>query len=76
MFHVNRDLYNAQVTAFPNSLVLCHLVPSSPIASQTKEQSVNIQGIKECTGTNYIMYMKIQNNHCREQEVHFTSTLS
>lgn len=36
MFHVNRDLYNAQVTAFPNSLVLCHLVPSSPIASQTK----------------------------------------
>lgn len=38
MFHVNRDLYNAQVTAFPNSLVLCHLVPSSPIASQTKEQ--------------------------------------
>lgn len=76
MFHVNRDLYNAQVTAFPNSLVLCHLVPSSPIASQTKEQSVNIQGIKECTGTSQVMHMKIQNNNCREQEVHFTSTLN
>lgn len=77
MFHVNRDLYNAQVTAFPNSLVLCHLVPSSPTASQTKEQSVNIQGIKECTCTSQVMHMKkIHIYNCREQEVHFTSTLN